>query len=89
MMQWVQFPSLVGEQRSHLPLGQKKQNIKNQKQYCNKFNKDFKKWSTLKKKVFKKEEQCSQYLLMTYNGKESEKDYVCITKSLCCSPETL
>ena len=27
----------------------KNQNVK-QKQYCNKFNKDFKKWSTLKKK---------------------------------------
>ena len=28
------------------------QNIK-QKQYCRKFNKDFKKWSTSKKKIFK------------------------------------
>ena len=29
----------------------KKKNMK-QKQYCNQFNKDFKKWSTSKKKVF-------------------------------------
>ena len=36
---WVR--SLVGELRSHMPHGQKNQNIK-QKQYCNKFNKDFK-----------------------------------------------
>ena len=41
------------------------------------------------KKVFKKEEQYSQYLLITYNGKESEKEYVCITESLCWTPETL
>ena len=39
--QGVWVPSLVGELRSHMPHGQKKQNIK-QKQYCNKFNKDFK-----------------------------------------------
>ena len=31
----------------------KNQNIK-QKQYCNKFNKDFKKWSTSKNKILKK-----------------------------------
>ena len=36
---WVQ--SLVREMRSHMPHGQKYQNIK-QKQYCNKFNEDFK-----------------------------------------------
>ena len=33
--------------------GPKIQNIK-QNQYCNKFNKDFKKWSTLKKSLKKK-----------------------------------
>jgi len=46
---WV--PSLVKELRSHMPLGQKikkrkerkKGNRKQQKQYCNKFNKDLKK----------------------------------------------
>ena len=39
-MQGVQVRSLVGEQRSHMPRGQKKetQNIE-QQQYCNKFNK--------------------------------------------------
>ena len=40
-MQGVQVWSLVGELRSHMPSSQKKP-IK-QKQYCNKFNKDFKK----------------------------------------------
>ena len=34
--------SLVGELRSHVPSGQKNQNMK-QKQLCNKFNKDLKK----------------------------------------------
>ena len=33
--------SLPKELRSHVPLGQNPKNIK-QKQYCNKFNKDFK-----------------------------------------------
>ena len=40
-MQGVQVPFLAGELRSHMPHGQKNQNTK-QKQYCNKFNKDFK-----------------------------------------------
>ena len=34
----------------------------------------------------------TQNLVITYNGKESEKDYIyiyaCITESLCCTPET-
>ena len=38
----------------HAP-GPKNQNIK-RKQYCNKFNKDFKIWSTLKKNLKKKYE---------------------------------
>ena len=46
-MQGVRVQSLVGELRSHRPRGQKNQNIKKQKQYCDKFNKDF-------KKIFKK-----------------------------------
>ena len=29
-----------------------------------------------------------QYLVITYNGKESEKQYICLTESLCCTPET-
>ena len=31
-----------------------------------------------------------QYLVITYNGKEYEKVYIsiCITESLCCTPET-
>ena len=40
-MQGVQVPSLVGELRRHLPCGQKPKH-KTQKQYCDKFNKDFK-----------------------------------------------
>ena len=40
-MLWVQVQSLVGELRSHMPCGQKKQSIK-QKLYCNKFSEDFK-----------------------------------------------
>ena len=31
-----------GAGRSHMPHSQKNQNIKKQKQYCNKFNKNFK-----------------------------------------------
>ena len=41
LMQRVWVQSLVGELSSHMPCGQKKQNI-NWKQYYNKFNKDFK-----------------------------------------------
>ena len=40
-LQEVRVSSLVGELRSHMPPVQKTRNIK-QKQYCNKFNKDFK-----------------------------------------------
>ena len=30
-----------------------------------------------------------QYLIISYNGKESEKEYIqIITESLCCTPET-
>ena len=55
-MQEVQAQCLVGELRSHMPWGQKKnqQNIK-QKQYCNKFIKNFKNGQHQKKK--KKEEE--------------------------------
>ena len=45
--------SLVGELTSHLPHGPKTENIK-QVQYCNKFNKDFKKMARIKKKNLKK-----------------------------------
>ena len=40
-LQRVRIWSLVRELRTHMPHGQQPQNIK-QKQYCNKFNKDFK-----------------------------------------------
>ena len=51
---WVQ--SLVGELKSHMPLlWSKNQNIK-QKQYCNKFNKDFKK-GPLQKETLKKDRE--------------------------------
>ena len=29
-----------------------------------------------------------QYLVITYNGKESENIYIYITESFCCTPET-
>ena len=29
-----------------------------------------------------------QYLVITYNGKKSEKN-ICITESVCCTPKTL
>ena len=45
--------SPVGDLRSHVSLGQKNQNIK-QKQYYNKFNKDFKKWPTFKENLKKR-----------------------------------
>ena len=50
----VSSQSLVGELRSYMPCGQKNPKHKKQKQYCNKFNKDFKNWSTLKKILKKK-----------------------------------
>ena len=35
---------------------------------------------------------CIQYLIINYNGKESEKEhlytYIGITEALCCTPET-
>ena len=40
-MKGMQVQSLVGELKSHMSHGQKKQNIK-QKQYCDKFNKELK-----------------------------------------------
>ena len=29
-----------------------------------------------------------QYTVITYNGEESEKEYIGLTESLCCIPET-
>ena len=52
-MQEVQVSSLIGELRYHMSLGQKNQNIR-QKQYCNKFNKDFKNGPHQNKKILKK-----------------------------------
>ena len=49
-MQGVQVQSLTGELISHVPCGQKNQNIR-QKQYSNKFNKDFKNGPHIHKKV--------------------------------------
>ena len=53
-MQGLRVWSLVGDLKSHVPHGQKKQNIR-QKQYCNKFNKDFQ-----KKKVHIKKKKNNQ-----------------------------
>ena len=41
-MQGVLVQSLIWELCSHMPCGQKKPEHKQQKLYCNKFNKDFK-----------------------------------------------
>ena len=65
-LQGVQVRSLVGELRSHMPC--ENENI-NQNQYCNKFNKDLKrfhwnvcssrvKWECLKKKKKKNQLEC-------------------------------
>ena len=51
-VQGAQVRSLVWELRSHMPPASWPKNIKH-KRHCNKFNTDFKKWSTLKKKIFK------------------------------------
>ena len=65
---WVQ--SLVGEAKITQALGPKTQNIK-QKQYCNKFNKDFENdphQKNLKKKK-EMEESLRQSAVMNANGK--------------------
>ena len=51
-MQGMRVRSLVGELGSHVPWGQKNQNIKKQKQCCNKLNKDFR--DGPQKKILKK-----------------------------------
>ena len=48
-VQGVHVRSLMGKLRSHMPGGQNNQNEK-KKQYCNRFNKDFKKMVHIKKK---------------------------------------
>ena len=54
-MQGVRVRSLVRELRSHIPCGQKIQNIKHCNKlyvkYCNKFNKHYNKWLTWKKMI--------------------------------------
>ena len=55
-IQWVWVRPLVRALRSYIPRGQKSQNVK-LKQYCNKLNKDFKKWS-LSKTLSKKDKNC-------------------------------
>ena len=47
-MQGVQVQSLVTELRSHIFYGAKKPKPKKEKQYCNKFNKDFLKNNKIK-----------------------------------------
>ena len=53
-VQRVQVYSLVKELRPRMPCTQSNQNIK---QYCNKFKKDFKKWSTSPQKNLKKKKK--------------------------------
>ena len=54
-MQVVWVRSLVRKLRSHRPLTQKSQNVK-QKQYCNKFDKDFEKLVYIRKILKKNKE---------------------------------
>ena len=65
-MQGVRVRSLVGERGSHMPHCQKTKNIK-QKQYCNKFNKDFKNGPHQKKNLKKKKELCVVYMKFRFN----------------------
>ena len=30
----------------------------------------------------------TQYLVITYRGRKSEEECVCVTESLCCTPDT-
>ena len=57
-MQGVLVQSLVGEQRSHVPCGQKNPKQKTEA-YCNKFNKDFKNGPHQKKNL-KKEKKVEE-----------------------------
>ena len=50
--EWVQ--SLLWELRSYMPQVAEKPKHKKQRQYCNKLNKDFKKWFISEKKKRKK-----------------------------------
>ena len=69
-MRGVQVGSLVRELKSHMPRGQKNQNIK-QKWYCNKLNKNFKMVHTKKKNLKRKKKiyiyivYCQLYLNKT------------------------
>ena len=60
-MQWVRVQSMVKELRSHIPCGKNPEH--KQKQYCSKFNKDFKNGPYEKKrerKILKKEKETCQ-----------------------------
>ena len=43
-------------------------------------------WVTKRERAWEKQD--IQYLVITHNGKEFEKEYTHITESLCCTPET-
>ena len=70
-MQEIQVQSLVEELRSHVPPDQKTQNIK-QKQYCVKFNKDFKKNGPHFKKSEKKKTRGYLQTSITFSGQVGE-----------------
>ena len=65
-MQGVQVRSLVGELRSHVPHSQKTKT--KQKQYCNKFNKDFKNGPHQKKKNLKQKKRRSHLQIQSVVG---------------------
>ena len=62
-MQGVQVLSLVRDLRSHMIGSPKNQNVK-QKQYCNKFNKDFKNCPHQKKKKILKKHKWAKGLVV-------------------------
>ena len=69
-MQGLRVRSLVGELGSHMPRGQKtKQNIE-EKQYCNRFNKDFKN-GPHQKIIFKKNVKHLAVIISGMSGNSS------------------
>ena len=71
---WVQ--SLEEEQRSHMPQGQKNQNIK-QKQYCNKVNKDFKNGPHLK--ILKRKKKGFSTAMFSWSSLQTRKTHYLVS----------
>ena len=76
-MQGVLVRSLVRELRSHMPCDHKTKNVK-QKQYCNKFTKDFKN-GPHKKKPFKTNKQTNKQNTSIWKTQQSRHSYSLLT----------